>query len=192
MKFIKNYENIYSITDSGNIFAHPKKGSGGHNGKWLIPYKNKKGYYCIKLCKNNTKKSFLINVLVITHFSIKPSENLICNHKDGNKLNNHISNLEWATYSENIKHAYDNNLRKVSNFTIERMRNLGIERTGKPCEKRKVLSKDQLLEIKNLYYTDRIPSRKLASLFFVSKTTILKVIKGTYGMDYVTRNQAKV
>lgn len=32
--------------------------------------------------------------------------------KDGNKLNNSIENLEWCTYSENLKHAYDNNLKK--------------------------------------------------------------------------------
>lgn len=43
----------------------------------------------------------------------------IINHKDGNKLNLDLSNLEWSTYSENNKHAFDNNLKQPSKVKSE-------------------------------------------------------------------------
>jgi hypothetical protein len=50
--------------------------------------------------------------LVAETFISKPSEYLEVNHKDCNKTNNHVDNLEWVTKSENLKHAYNNGLLK--------------------------------------------------------------------------------
>lgn len=105
------------------------------------------GYYDLSLpnkVDGVTKwKSFLIHRLVAEYF-IKNPENKPCvNHKDGNKLNNKKSNLEWNTYSENTKHSFDvlgqkgaknANRRKVVVLTDENGNEIevvGIRETGR-------------------------------------------------------------
>lgn len=68
------------------------------------------GYYTIKLSSNHSSKMFYIHILVATLFIKNDLNKRVVNHKDGDKLNNNYINLEWVTYSENIQHAYDNNL----------------------------------------------------------------------------------
>ena len=58
-----------------------------------------------------TKKFVTIHRLVALTFLPNPDNKRTVNHKDGNKLNNHVSNLEWATYQENNKHAISTGLR---------------------------------------------------------------------------------
>lgn len=99
---IINYENYY-IYENGeveNISTHKiLKGSISENG-----YK----YY--RLSKDNKKQMFYAHRLVALHF-IPNKHNLpIVNHKDGNKLNNNVENLEWVTQSDNMFHAHECNL----------------------------------------------------------------------------------
>ena len=66
------------------------------------------GYPRISICIKKTKlRKFFIHRLVATTFILNDDNKPQVNHKDGNKLNNHINNLEWVNQSENIKHAYD-------------------------------------------------------------------------------------
>ncbi len=103
-KQINGYNNYY-IYDNGDVLNISTnkilKGSIGENG-----YK----YY--RLSKDNNKTMFYAHRLVAEHFLENPNFLPIVNHKDGNKLNNQLSNLEWVSCSENIKHAHDNNLIK--------------------------------------------------------------------------------
>jgi hypothetical protein len=80
------------------------------------------GYQAVYI-ENNTlkiRKTPTIHSLVAELFCNKPiSEKKLCiNHKDGNKNNNIYTNLEWITVSENIKHAYDTGLKKISSKPI--------------------------------------------------------------------------
>lgn len=82
------------------------------------------GYLAISLKMNNHKTLSKIHRLVATRFLVCPNETHVVNHKDGNKLNNHISNLEWVSASENVKHAYRTGLNKgkkikVSQYTLD-------------------------------------------------------------------------
>lgn len=68
---------------------------------------NNRGYYSITLCKDARYRHFVIHKLVAQAFIPNPENKEYINHKDGNKLNNNINNLEWCTVSENNQHAYD-------------------------------------------------------------------------------------
>ena len=76
------------------------------------------GYYALGLeipksnNKNRLQKIYKIHRLLAEYFIPNPDNKPCVNHKDGNKLNNSLSNLEWATISENTKHAYANKLER--------------------------------------------------------------------------------
>lgn len=76
----------------------------------LNPSPNKKGYLRINLYSNKKIKSEFVATLVLEAFGSKRPRGLQCAHNDGNKLNNHISNLRWATTKEN---AHDKILHKT-------------------------------------------------------------------------------
>lgn len=73
---------------------------------------NKKGYnqVCVSLGSRDKKKVFRIHKAVAETFISNPNNKKEVNHKDGNKNNNHVSNLEWVTPSENVQHACQNGL----------------------------------------------------------------------------------
>lgn len=72
---------------------------------------NKNGYYqvCVSL-GHKGKKTFRIHKVVAETFISNPNNKPIPNHKDGNKLNNNVFNLEWSTDKENTRHAWNNGL----------------------------------------------------------------------------------
>jgi hypothetical protein len=94
--------NGYEISDHGR-FRNRSTGYILSEGNYSNGYK----FYAVK------RKGYLAHRLVALAFIPNPDNKRCVNHKDGNKSNNHISNLEWMTYSENHKHAYDN-LNRVS------------------------------------------------------------------------------
>lgn len=104
-KKIEDYDN-YFIYDNGDVLNTSTnkilQGSIGENG-----YK----YY--RLSKNNTKQMFYAHRLVAQYFLDNPNNLPIVNHKDGNKLNNNVDNLEWVTNSDNAVHAYEKQLIKL-------------------------------------------------------------------------------
>ena len=95
-KWIKGYENYYQVSNFGNIRNSRLKIM-----KYFI---NNSGYYCIKLSKHNKSSHFLVHRLVLETFTTK-EPNKEVNHIDENKLNNHLSNLEWVTSKENKQHS---------------------------------------------------------------------------------------
>lgn len=66
-------------------------------------------YQYVNLIANKKKKTTAIHRLVIEHFGAPcPDPKSVVDHKDSNKQNNHINNLEWVTISENTTRAYNN------------------------------------------------------------------------------------
>lgn len=99
-KIINGTSYRYSVSDNGDIYSHM-------SGKVLKPSKNNSGYLKVCLYFGGGKTYKEVHRLVAESFIPNPEYKRTVNHIDGNKNNNNVSNLEWATYSENIKHSYD-------------------------------------------------------------------------------------
>jgi hypothetical protein len=150
-KSIKDYPN-YQISNLGNVKSLNNYKRNYY--KILSPSLSKSGYYQIGIRLDKKRIYHTIHRLIAIHF-IDNNENYKCvNHKDGNKLNNSIENLEWCSYSINNKHAYDNGLNKNN------------ENHG-----RSKLSNSDVLLIKESLINN-ISQRKLAIQFNVSQACI--------------------
>lgn len=105
MKFIPGYEGRYSITESGEVYSHDFQNSGKLKKKTSrVIYT---GYVYVDLSSKCGQKSQRLHRLVALTYIPNPLNKPHVNHKDGNKQNNHVSNLEWVTRSENMRHAFD-------------------------------------------------------------------------------------
>lgn len=111
---IQGYEGLYEISDHGRVKTVQKASTDKKERIDFIPEKirigsvSKKGYLIFQAWKENKHKGFMVHRLVAMHFlnpPLNPTYNQI-NHKDGNKKNNHCSNLEWCNNSENQFHRY--------------------------------------------------------------------------------------
>lgn len=81
--------------------------SRGRVARLLKPNENhSSGYHGVHVSHQGLDKYYTIHRAVAEAFLTKPSESHVVNHKDGDKLNNHLSNLEWCTLSENTRHSF--------------------------------------------------------------------------------------
>lgn len=103
-----NFKNYY-VTEEG-LFISKNRNYSGKDYKIIKPSIKKSGYASVIMCINGKVIHRRLHRLVAETFIPNPDNKPCVNHKDGNKLNNHVSNLEWCTYKENIKHALDTGL----------------------------------------------------------------------------------
>ena len=106
MKNIKGYEGLYAVTSCGKVWSYKSK-------KFLKPRANNDGYLYINLCRNGKCKSYTIHRLVAMAYIPNPENLPEINHKDENKTNNCLQNLEWCDRKYNIN--YGNHIEKASN-----------------------------------------------------------------------------
>ena len=100
------YDN-YTISDKG-VITSVKTGK-------ELKVDNNQRYSRIRLFnKDKVAKKFLVHRLVAESFLPKEEDKNIVNHKDGNYYNNDVSNLEWVTQQENVRHSWDNGLSKMT------------------------------------------------------------------------------
>ena len=155
-KPILGYKNLYSVNQFGNV-RRDKSGCGiCIKGRILKPV-IKSGYPCIRIYKNGIQKFYSIASIVAKMFIGKRPKNYEINHIDGVKTNNHVSNLEYVTASENVRHAVRNGLRKPR---------LGIENNYAK------LTEKQVLKIRELWNTKKYFQYEIGKMFNVHQGTI--------------------
>lgn len=115
-KDIVGYENIYMISNFGRVWAYqrvielPKQP--WTTGGTFLAERNHNGYRICYLYNNCKREKKRIHRLVAEAFIPNKNSLPVVNHIDGNKSNNKVDNLEWATRSENMQHAFDTGLIK--------------------------------------------------------------------------------
>ena len=95
-KNINNYDN-YSVSNVGTIKNKTTNR--------ILKYYIRNGYPSITLSKENKKKTFNIHTIVASHFLEKPEGHYVVNHKNENKTDSRLENLEYVTYRENTKYS---------------------------------------------------------------------------------------
>ena len=125
-KDIKGYGGLYQISNLGNVKKiknkkyniSKKEVEEKEINKYISIGKHKLGYKNVKLTdKNGIRKNLFLHRIIAEAFVENPNNFNIINHKDGDKSNNNINNLEWTTQKDNVNHAWKNglceNVRKV-------------------------------------------------------------------------------
>lgn len=102
---IEGYEGLYQVTKDGRVFSVRKE-------RFLTPVA-RRGYHRVRLYGDGGYTTPQIHRLVAKAFIPNPNNYPIVHHKDNNKGNNSVENLEWCTNQQNIKHAYDDGKIKI-------------------------------------------------------------------------------
>lgn len=103
-----DFSDRFLVSSDGDIYSLKSK-------RVLKQTLNKStGYFgvCVSLGSREKKKLIKTHIAVACTFLGDRSDDYVVNHKDGNKKNNNLENLEWTTHSENVRHAYENDLEK--------------------------------------------------------------------------------
>ena len=162
-KDIEGYEGWYQISNYGNIksvdrIIEYKNGAiRSLKGKILKTTTGTPGYYITDIHKKGNVNRVSIHRLIGIAFIPNPHAKPCINHKDGNKINNHVDNLEWVTYRENLTHAYSMGLSNVC--PGENHQNAKLN----PLQVRVIRKCDDLCRL------------ELAEIFNVSDTNISKI-----------------
>jgi hypothetical protein len=146
IKFVRGYEEFYSITTLGRVWSN-------RYSRWLKPWISSKGYEQVTLMVDGKVANPTVHKLVADAFIPNPQNKPQINHKNGNKKDSRVSNLEWVTSRENLQHACDMGLNSHYKLSL----------------------KDKLL-ICQIFDSVKITKTKLAEMFGLSTAGICYVI----------------
>lgn len=181
-KDVVQYEGLYQVSNKGNIksldklqeYPYFSKGNKRGNSQNLVSIVRKgkimkltlapTGYLCVGLYKNKIRKWCLVHRLVASAFLINTSNKIHVNHKDSNRQNNSVNNLEWCTPKENRDHAQKfGGLKNIS--PLKFANNLK-------------LTDEQVSEIKKIKQSTNMSNDKISKIYGVTRRSIDRIISG--------------
>ena len=161
-KPIAGYEDLYAASPDGKIFSIKGSRQSGFKPQILTPRKVSIGYQGVTLCKDGVYKQALVHRIIAQTFIPNQESKKTVNHKDGNKQNNRVENLEWSTQKEQIQHAIKTGLT--------------VFKTGELSPNFK-LTNQAIEEIKGLL-TMWVPQQEIADIYGVSQGHISRIKSG--------------
>lgn len=105
-KPVVGYEGLYEVSDTGKVRSLNWRKRGITKELFLKPHN--RGYLMVELANHGKKKAFTVHRLVANAFIENPNGYATINHKDENKKNNNVDNLEWCSLEQNIKMYLEN------------------------------------------------------------------------------------
>ena len=129
---IPNTSGRYEVSNYGRVRTNSQRPG------LLTLTKQASGYlYAMVQLDGGKKKNCRVSRLVAQAFIPNPDRMPEVNHKDGNKENNHVCNLEWVTRSYNVKHSFDTGLKKPHRWTDAERGHISQKVKATLAEKRK-------------------------------------------------------
>ena len=152
MKDVPGFEGLYAVTEDGRVWNH-------HLGKWIPPF-YVTGYPAVGLKNSNGyRRKYLVHRLIALTYIPKPE--LVVNHRNGNKRDNRLENLEWLTTKENNWHAIRTDL--VGHAQGER------------CASARLKDVD-VLEMRRLREEERLTYKEIAARFKYDESNVSRII----------------
>ena len=152
--YLNGIESRYSICT--NVYNEDTK-------QFMAGGKDKNGYHIVSLSLNGKKYTRKIHRLVALAFIPNPENKSEVNHKDGDKWNNDVSNLEWVTPLENTRHACNNNIRYS------------------------VLTEETVVKICEILEKGDVRISNIARLFNIKSEHVCKIKRGLIWKDIVSK-----
>lgn len=126
---IPGYEGLYSVTRDGRVWSHARtyrRSLRWRDGRWLTPSLERAGYLLVKLTNGDRGLTQKVHRLVASAWIPNPDNLPWINHKNGVKIDNRDTNLEWCTASHNAQHAFDTGLRTITPRTRKHAQQMGM------------------------------------------------------------------
>lgn len=150
-KDIPSYEGYYQVSSLGRIRSI------GRIKKILRFIVEKKGYLAVSLCVSYQRKIFTVHRIVANVFIPNPLGLSDVNHKNGNKKDNSLNNLEWLSHKDNVRHAMETG---ITNY---------IHRSK--------LTEDDVLNIDRLYFVEKWNMQDISKMYGMEVRSIRNILK---------------
>lgn len=171
---VRGFESDYLVSSLGKV-CRISVGGNGQSGKILKPWNNSRSLYpTVVIMANGNKRRAYVHHLVLESFVGLRPEGFQCNHKNGNRRDNRLTNLEWCSPSANLKHSYDilGRKRPVGFPHVDASLRPRGERHGMATLSEKIVREMREYKRKNVSAS----CQKIADIFSSKKGTVIDIL----------------